>query len=198
MNPSTLKYIRKAHGLTLQQIADLVSLSKQAVSKWESGKVNNISEDKLMILEQVFGKEIVALIHEDLTDELKEKIEGCRKQRNISCYKQVNSNRYIVQEQQQEIQNSILEKIRNNQSNLRGESLIQYYFDQITEKDPNRELIEKLIHKNNSSKYQIDTVLQILDRVSDKAPIDYSQMSEEQIQLHTLLKMALELAKKVK
>lgn len=196
MNPSTLKYIRKTHGLTLQQIADLVSLSKQAVSKWESGKVNNISEDKLMILEQVFGKEIVALIHEELTDELKEKIEGCRKQRNIPCYKQVNSNRYIVQEQQQEIQNSILEKIRNNQSDLRGESLIQYYFDQITEKDPNRELIEKLIHKNTSSKYQIDIVLQILDRVSDKEPIDYSQMSEEQIQLHTLLKMALELARK--
>lgn len=52
-----LTYIRKLYGMSMQNVADNVGVSKQTVSKWESGKISAITDENLKKLSQLFGQD---------------------------------------------------------------------------------------------------------------------------------------------
>lgn len=50
-----IKELRISHDLTQEQLGKLVGVSKQAVFKWESGKVPNIPREKQERMAELFG-----------------------------------------------------------------------------------------------------------------------------------------------
>ena len=62
-----LKVLRKQKGLSQEQLAEQLNVSRQAVSKWESN--NGMPEmDSLIILSEIFECTIDDLLKKDLTD----------------------------------------------------------------------------------------------------------------------------------
>lgn len=59
--PEKLAFLRKAKGLCQQELADEMNVSRQAVSKWESGNVMP-SLDNLIYLSKLYGVTIDSLI----------------------------------------------------------------------------------------------------------------------------------------
>lgn len=59
--PDKLAFLRKAKGLCQQELADEMNVSRQAVSKWESGNVMP-SLDNLIYLSKLYGVTIDSLI----------------------------------------------------------------------------------------------------------------------------------------
>lgn len=57
-----IKEKRKEKGLTLQNVADHLGLSKMTVSKWENGHVQNIRRDNLIPLCDLLGISPIQLI----------------------------------------------------------------------------------------------------------------------------------------
>lgn len=61
--------IRKQQGLSQQQVADHLRVSRVAVSKWETGASQNLKHDNLIGLADLFGMSIAALLQgTDQTD----------------------------------------------------------------------------------------------------------------------------------
>ncbi len=50
-----IKMLRLGRGLTLEQVADYVGVSKGTVQKWESGLIQNMKRDKIARLAEVLG-----------------------------------------------------------------------------------------------------------------------------------------------
>lgn len=48
-----IAYARKTRGLTMDQLADKVGVSKSAISQWEHGKIENLSAANLLKLAEV-------------------------------------------------------------------------------------------------------------------------------------------------
>ena len=59
--PDKLAFLRRAKGLCQQELADEMNVSRQAVSKWESGNVMP-SLDNLIYLSKLYGVTIDSLI----------------------------------------------------------------------------------------------------------------------------------------
>ena len=62
-----LKQIRKSKGMSQEQLADMVNVTRQSVSKWENGdgypEMNNILE-----LCKIFNCKLNDLVHTDMSD----------------------------------------------------------------------------------------------------------------------------------
>lgn len=54
---------RKEKGLTLQNVADQLNVSKMTVSKWERGQILNIRREKLLALSQLLGVSPMSIIN---------------------------------------------------------------------------------------------------------------------------------------
>lgn len=55
-NMSTrIKELRKAKGLTLEQVAEVVGVGKSTVRKWETGLIANMRRDKIADLAKALG-----------------------------------------------------------------------------------------------------------------------------------------------
>lgn len=54
--------IRKELGLTLDDIAKFVGVTKSTVKKWESGNIKNMKRDKIMLLAKVLNVPPLAFI----------------------------------------------------------------------------------------------------------------------------------------
>lgn len=50
-----IKELRKAKGLTLEQVADVVGVGKSTVRKWETGMIANMRRDKIASLAKALG-----------------------------------------------------------------------------------------------------------------------------------------------
>ena len=50
-----IKELRKAKGLTLEQVADVVGVGKSTVRKWETGMIANMRRDKIADLAKALG-----------------------------------------------------------------------------------------------------------------------------------------------
>lgn len=50
-----IKELRKAKGLTLEQVGDAVGVGKSTVRKWETGMIANMRRDKIASLAKVLG-----------------------------------------------------------------------------------------------------------------------------------------------
>jgi transcriptional regulator with XRE-family HTH domain len=50
-----IKELRKAKGLTLEQVGNLVGVGKSTVRKWETGIIANMKRDKIAALSKALG-----------------------------------------------------------------------------------------------------------------------------------------------
>ena len=50
-----IQELRKAKGLTLEQVADIVGVGKSTVRKWETGMIANMKRDKIADLAKALG-----------------------------------------------------------------------------------------------------------------------------------------------
>lgn len=57
-----IKSKRIAKGLTMKEVANFVGVSEASVSKWESGKIDNIRSDKLMKLAEILDIPVIDLV----------------------------------------------------------------------------------------------------------------------------------------
>ena len=62
-----LKLIRKSHKISQETLADKLGVSRQSISKWETGE-NYPSMQNIMCLCTIFKCKINELIHEDFVD----------------------------------------------------------------------------------------------------------------------------------
>jgi len=69
-----IKYRRLQLGLTMKQVADYVGVSEAAVSKWESGDVNNMRRDRIAGLAKILRVSPLYLIDEEYGLDGKENI----------------------------------------------------------------------------------------------------------------------------
>lgn len=60
-----IKRLRKSHGLTQQQLADAVGVSKGLVSHWEKGVVSQPQTDALYRLAEVLHTDVLYLLWGD-------------------------------------------------------------------------------------------------------------------------------------
>lgn len=65
-----LYQLRKKSGLSQEQLAEQLNVSRQAISKWESGSAFPESE-KLIIISNYFGVSVDYLLKDDAKDEVK-------------------------------------------------------------------------------------------------------------------------------
>ena len=60
-----IQYLRKQKKITQEQLADIMSVSRQTISRWESDEI--IPElNKLVALSEIFSCKIDALVKEDM------------------------------------------------------------------------------------------------------------------------------------
>ena len=57
-----LKASREKKGLSQQDVADYVGVSKSGVSRWESGEVGNIGRSKIQLLSEILNISPVAIV----------------------------------------------------------------------------------------------------------------------------------------
>ena len=62
-----IKNARISHGLTQEQLGDLVGVQKSAIAKYESGRVVNIKRSTLQKIAKVLNISIYELIFDDLS-----------------------------------------------------------------------------------------------------------------------------------
>lgn len=65
-----LYQLRKKSGLSQEQLAEQLNVSRQAISKWESGSAFPESE-KLIIISNYFGVSVDYLLKDEVEDEVK-------------------------------------------------------------------------------------------------------------------------------
>ena len=65
-----LYQLRKKSGLSQEQLAEQLNVSRQAISKWESGSAFPESE-KLIIISNYFGVSVDYLLKDEVEDEIK-------------------------------------------------------------------------------------------------------------------------------
>lgn len=65
-----LYQLRKKSGLSQEQLAEQLNVSRQAISKWESGNAFPESE-KLIIISNYFGVSVDYLLKDDIEDDAK-------------------------------------------------------------------------------------------------------------------------------
>ena len=65
---SNLYELRKKHGLSQEEFAEKLCVSRQAISKWERAEAYPDTEN-LIIISNIFGVSIDSLIHGDLSSE---------------------------------------------------------------------------------------------------------------------------------
>lgn len=46
--------LRKAHGMTLEELGNRIGVGKSTIKKWEDGKISNMRRDKIAKLSEVF------------------------------------------------------------------------------------------------------------------------------------------------
>ena len=59
MLDKNLKKLRKAAGLTLEEIAERIGTSKQTIHRYENGIITNVPHDKIEKIAEVLGLELV-------------------------------------------------------------------------------------------------------------------------------------------
>lgn len=64
-----LQYLRKSKGITQEELADKLGISRQSVSKWENGETYP-ETDKLLLLCDIFNVSLDELLKEDLSNNL--------------------------------------------------------------------------------------------------------------------------------
>ena len=74
---------RKELGLTLEQIANHVMVSKGTVKKWEDGHIKNMGRDKIILLAEVLQVSPLDIL--DLPENNKNII-TCHGKKNNGCY----------------------------------------------------------------------------------------------------------------
>ena len=57
-----VKYLRLQRGLTLDALAKILHVSNATVSRWETGKIENVRTDKLLPLSEALGTSVAFLI----------------------------------------------------------------------------------------------------------------------------------------
>jgi len=62
-----LQYLRKSKGITQEELADKLGVSRQSVSKWENGETYP-ETDKLLLLCNIFNVSLDGLLKEDLSN----------------------------------------------------------------------------------------------------------------------------------
>lgn len=62
--------LRKASGMTQEQLAENMNVSRQAISKWEVGE-SNPDTDKIVLLSKIFNVSIDYLLIDDITEDKK-------------------------------------------------------------------------------------------------------------------------------
>lgn len=65
--PEKLTYLRKQKGLTQSNLAEVLSVSRQAISRWEVGTAVP-STDNLKIISDLYGVSVDYLLNEDADD----------------------------------------------------------------------------------------------------------------------------------
>ena len=61
---------RKELGLTLEQVGDVVGVTKNTVRQWENGNISNMRRDKIAKLAEALRIDPINLIGEDGTDDV--------------------------------------------------------------------------------------------------------------------------------
>jgi transcriptional regulator with XRE-family HTH domain len=59
-------YLRKAHNMSQDKLATSLNVSRQAISKWESGQ-NYPDLENIKLLSRLFDKSIDELVHDELS-----------------------------------------------------------------------------------------------------------------------------------
>lgn len=60
---SRIKYLRRSKGLTQQQLADAIGVTKGLVSQWENNQIGSIGHENWMALLEVLGASAEFLEH---------------------------------------------------------------------------------------------------------------------------------------
>lgn len=89
-----LVYLRKRNGLTQLDLAERLSLSRQAISRWESGMAMP-STDNLIIISQLYGVSLDYLLNDD-ADDLYEIEEGPEQRPNGQTKITGNNKRFFL------------------------------------------------------------------------------------------------------
>lgn len=72
-----IKELRLKKGLTMEQLAEKLNVSKSAIAKWENGYVDNMRQDKIQQLADLFNVSPVYILgYGDSTIELTEIVKG--------------------------------------------------------------------------------------------------------------------------
>ncbi len=69
-----IQYLRKEQGMSQDKLAESLNISRQAISKWESGQ-NYPDIENLKILSKLFNITIDQLVHDELSVEVNKKEE---------------------------------------------------------------------------------------------------------------------------
>lgn len=69
--------LRKKEGLSQEQLADKLNVSRQAISKWETGSAVPESE-KLLAISKYFNVSLDYLMKDEVADTVKEEVKGSR------------------------------------------------------------------------------------------------------------------------
>ena len=88
-----IKELRIKKGYTMEQLGELVGVSKSTIAKWENGYVDNMRQDKVAKLAELFKVSPTYILGYDETtkDEDKE-----REERFINFYSQLDDNQKTI------------------------------------------------------------------------------------------------------